>query len=139
MAKRALMQLPDLTWTRVQSLNKEIPVVFPVAALEEHGHDLPMFTDSLLLGEIMRWVAEPLRDRVIFSAQLYRPVPPHEHHFSQLASVTEDLFLSGKPPWPIERSLLTAGLLETSARPATHLTARVETPELAIPYGKEQN
>ncbi len=79
------------------------------------------------------------RDGRIFSAQLYRPPPPSEHHFSQLASVMEDFFQSGKPPWPLERSLLIAGLLETFGRAATHLSERVETPELAIAYEFPQN
>jgi len=34
--------------------------------LEQHGHHMPVFTDSLLLGEIMRRAKEPLKDRVLF-------------------------------------------------------------------------
>ena len=33
-----------------------MPVVIPVAALEQHGRHMPVFTDSLLLGEVMRRV-----------------------------------------------------------------------------------
>ena len=52
------MQLAELTWPAVQALNKDTPVVYPIAALEQHGHHLPLFTDSLLLGEIIRRTAE---------------------------------------------------------------------------------
>jgi len=74
------------------------------------------------------------RDGRIFSAQLYRPPPPAEHHFSQLAGVMEDFFRTGERPWPLERSLLTAGLLEAFGRPAPHLREQVETSQLGIAY-----
>ena len=78
--------------------------------------------------------AAKARDGRIFSAQLYRPPPPSEHHFSQLAGVMEDFFLTGQPPWSLQRSLLIAGLLEAFGRPAPHLREQVETPQLAIAY-----
>lgn len=52
------------------------------------------------------------RSGSILSAQLYRPPPPNEHHLSQLAAALEDFFRSGQRPWPLERNLLIAGLLE---------------------------
>jgi hypothetical protein len=74
------------------------------------------------------------RDGNIFSAQLFRPPPPAEHHFSRLAAVLEDLFRTGKPPWPVQRNLLIAGLLQTFSQPSARFAERVETPELAITY-----
>ena len=61
------MQLTDLNWPAIDALSKDTPVVFPVAALEQHGHHLPVFTDSLLLGEIIRRSAERLSNRVLFA------------------------------------------------------------------------
>src|SRR6476646_8868820 len=61
------MELKNLSWPAVHSLNKDTPVVFPIAALEQHGHHLPLFTDSLLLGEIIRRTAERVGDRVLFA------------------------------------------------------------------------
>ncbi len=61
------MRLTDLNWPAIEALNKDTPVVFPVAALEQHGRHLPLFTDSLLLGEIMRRAAERVGDRVLFA------------------------------------------------------------------------
>jgi creatinine amidohydrolase len=52
------MQLYEMTWPAVQSFPKSTPIVFPVAALEQHGHHMPLFTDSLLCGEIIRRVSE---------------------------------------------------------------------------------
>lgn len=48
------MQLANLTWPQIRQLPSSLPVVIPVAAIEQHGHHLPLVTDSLLLGEIVR-------------------------------------------------------------------------------------
>jgi len=48
------MDLTDLSWPAVDALPRTAPIVFPVAALEQHGRHMPVFTDSLLLGEVIR-------------------------------------------------------------------------------------
>lgn len=56
------MDLTDLKWNEVDSLSRDTPVVIPVAALEQHGRHMPVFTDSMLLGEVLRRVKEaPVR------------------------------------------------------------------------------
>src|SRR5256885_17169128 len=65
------MQLTDLNWPAVHDLSKHTPVVFPIAALEQHGRHMPLFTDSLLLGEVIRRVAERLADRVLFTPLMW--------------------------------------------------------------------
>jgi creatinine amidohydrolase len=72
------MQLTDLNWPAVQALSKDTPVIFPVAALEQHGGHLPLFTDSLLLGEIARRSAAQLRDRVLWAPLLW--LGNSDHH-----------------------------------------------------------
>ncbi|MCB1100595.1 MAG: creatininase family protein [Verrucomicrobiae bacterium] len=51
------MQLAEVTWPKVNALSRDVPVVIPIAAVEQHGHHLPLYTDSYLLGEIVRRVA----------------------------------------------------------------------------------
>jgi creatinine amidohydrolase len=60
------MQLTDMTWPAVDALDRNTPVVIPVAALEQHGHHLPLFTDSMLLGEVLRRASQPLHASVLF-------------------------------------------------------------------------
>ncbi|HKA05826.1 MAG TPA: creatininase family protein, partial [Gemmataceae bacterium] len=50
------MELLELSWPAVKALNRDTPVVIPIAALEQHGKHMPVFTDSLLLGEVLRRV-----------------------------------------------------------------------------------
>jgi len=51
------MFLADMTSPAVQALDRNIPIVIPIAALEQHGQHLPVYTDSLLLGEVVRRAA----------------------------------------------------------------------------------
>jgi hypothetical protein len=62
----------------------------------------------------------------VISAQLLRAPPPAEHHFSRLAAVVEEFFITRKRPWPIERSLLVAELLELFGKPASRTGNRVQ-------------
>jgi len=70
----------------------------------------------------------------ILSAQIYRPPAPAEHHFSRLAEVIEDFFRKRKVPWPLERNILLAGLLEVFRTHVAGTAARIDTPELQISY-----
>ena len=70
----------------------------------------------------------------VFSAQLFRAPPPLEQHYSLLAAAVEDFFETRKSPWPLERNLLIAGLLEAFRNPATRSDGAVATPDLQGAY-----
>ena len=72
------MNLTDLTWPAIAAMDKSTPVVFPIAALEQHGHHLPLFTDSLLCGEIVRRVSDRLGNQVLFAPLLW--LGNSDHH-----------------------------------------------------------
>jgi creatinine amidohydrolase len=59
------MELANLTWTDVDALNRDTPVIIPIAALEQHGHHLPVFTDSMLMTEIVRRAHESLKEQTL--------------------------------------------------------------------------
>ncbi|VTS03767.1 Creatininase OS=Chthoniobacter flavus Ellin428 GN=CfE428DRAFT_3738 PE=4 SV=1: Creatininase [Gemmata massiliana] len=62
------MELADLAWPAVAALPKTTPIIFPIAALEQHGKHMPVFTDSLLLGEVIRRVKlAPVAEKCLFS------------------------------------------------------------------------
>lgn len=60
------MQFAELTWPEIRSRAPDTPVVVPIAAVEQHGHHLPLATDSLLLAEVVRRVDERMRDQALF-------------------------------------------------------------------------
>ena len=87
------MQLSELTWPKVQALSKDTPVVIPVAALEQHGHHLPLFTDSMLLGEIVRRVSEKLSDRVLFAPLTWLGNSDHHLDFAGTLSAAPRVYI----------------------------------------------
>lgn len=76
--RKAFMHLLEMTWPQVAALPPQTPVVIPIAALEQHGRHLPLFTDSLLLSEVIRRAHESLADRVLFAPLMW--LGNSEHH-----------------------------------------------------------
>jgi creatinine amidohydrolase len=87
------MQLADLNWPAIEALHKDTPVVFPVAALEQHGRHMPLFTDSLLLGEIIRRTSERMSDRVLFAPLMWLGNSDHHLDFPGTLSAPPRTYL----------------------------------------------
>ena len=87
------MELTDLAWPAVSALSKDTPVVFPIAALEQHSHHLPVFTDSLLLGEVLRRAKEPFADRVLFAPLMWLGNSDHHLDFAGTLSAAPRTYL----------------------------------------------
>lgn len=54
------MQLCNLTWPEVEKLGREIVVLYPIAALEQHSRHLPLQTDTLLCAAVARGIEAEL-------------------------------------------------------------------------------
>ena len=87
------MQLFEMNWPQVAALSKDTPVVFPIAALEQHGRHMPVFTDSLLLGEVIRRVSERLADRVLFVPLMWLGNSDHHLDFAGTLSAAPRTYL----------------------------------------------
>jgi creatinine amidohydrolase len=87
------MNLSDLPWPRIQELAPDTPVVIPIAALEQHGHHLPVFTDSLLLGEIIRRVSIRLESKVLFAPLMWLGNSDHHLDFCGTLSAAPRTYL----------------------------------------------
>jgi hypothetical protein len=73
-----------------------------------------------------------------WSTQMYLPMPDGRttlaNFFSPLNHGMEQMFLTGKPTWPIERTLLTTGLTAAGMESLHNGQTRFETPHLGIKY-----
>jgi creatinine amidohydrolase len=88
------MELAELTWPAVAALAKTTPVVFPVAALEQHGRHLPVFTDSLLLGEVVRRVKlTPVAGKCLFAPLQWLGNSHHHLDFPGTLSASPRVYL----------------------------------------------
>jgi hypothetical protein len=68
------------------------------------------------------------------STLFYLPPNPNVVYSAALMSKVEEMFLTGKAPYPIERTLLTTGLVAAGMSSLASGQKRVETPHLAIRY-----
>ncbi len=68
------------------------------------------------------------------SALFYLPPNPNVAYSAELMSKVEQMFLSGSAPWPVERTLLTSGVLAAAMKSLGSGQKRIETPHLAVRY-----
>jgi hypothetical protein len=72
-----------------------------------------------------------------FSTQMYLPMPPARtslaNFFSPLVNNFEKMYLTGRPTYPVERTLLTTGLTAAGME-SLYRKQRYETPHLRISY-----
>jgi hypothetical protein len=111
----------------------------PVAYRYEHADGLKS-TMLLMSGlvEDFNFAAKIKGHSDIFSTQLYLPMPPARtslaNFFSPLVNNMERMFLTGKPPYPIERTLLTTGLTAAGVDSLHQGGKRLDTTHLNIAY-----
>jgi hypothetical protein len=109
----------------------------PVAYRYEHADGL--HCTMLLMGGLVRDFNFAARlDNGLFSTQMYLPMPDGRttlaNFFSPLVNNMEQMFLTGKAPYPVERTLLTTGLTAAGVESLHQGGARYETPHLAVRY-----
>ena len=72
------------------------------------------------------------------STQMYLPMPPARttlaNFFTPLVNNVEKMFLTGKPTYPVERTLLTTGLVAAGVDSLHQDQAPLDTPHLEIAY-----
>jgi hypothetical protein len=107
----------------------------PVAYRFEYNDGLraTMFLLNGLVGDFtfsarLKDKAEPL------STLFYLPPNPNVAYSAVLMSKVEEMFLTGKPPYPVERTLLTTGLVASAMRSLASDQVRIDTPHLAVRY-----
>jgi creatinine amidohydrolase len=102
------MRYGELRWTEIESLDKDrVVVVVPIASLEQHGHHLPLLTDTFLATAVAERVHERMPDRILLTPTLWLGASDHHLDFPGTISVSNSLYVEMIKS--ITRSLVRAG------------------------------
>src|SRR5262245_3769908 len=106
----------------------------PVAYMFEYidGAKATMLLMNGLVGDFT-FAARLKGDKELLTTLFYLPPNPNVVYSAALMSKAEEVFRTGKPPYPIERTLLTTGLVEAGVK-SLAAGKRLETPHLSIRY-----
>ncbi len=83
----------SLTSKALARLDRSIPVVLPVAAVEQHGPHLPLATDRLIAEHFCRELDRELPDRVLILPTVAVGCSQHHMDFPGTLSVSHDGFM----------------------------------------------
>jgi hypothetical protein len=109
----------------------------PVAYVYEHNDGLKA-TMILMSGLVRDFNFAARVDNGIFSTQMYLPMPDgrtmRANFFSPLVNNMAQMLRTGKPTYPVERTLLTTGLTAAGVDSLFAGQKKLDTPHLAIKY-----
>jgi len=78
--------------------------------------------------------AAAVRGHGIVSTQFFLPPTPNVTYSAVLDSKIEEMFLTGKAPYPVERTLIVSGMLESCLKSRKQGGVKIGTPHLAVKY-----
>lgn len=86
------MQLGERNWTEIEGLTSRVAVL-PLGSLEQHGHHLPLLTDTLIGAEIARRAEAELGDSALFLPALWVGASDHHLGFPGTVSLGNDVYV----------------------------------------------
>jgi creatinine amidohydrolase len=75
------MRLERLRWSEIEAAAAGRTFVVPLGSLEQHGHHLPLFTDSMIIGHIADRVEELRSDKIVMLPVQWLGHSPHHRRF----------------------------------------------------------
>ncbi|MEM8667860.1 MAG: creatininase family protein [Planctomycetota bacterium] len=87
------MDLAKLSSPEVDALSRETPIVIPIAALEQHGRHLPVFTDSMLVTEVVRRAHESMQSKILVLPVMWYGNSHHHMDFAGTTSAEPGVYL----------------------------------------------
>ncbi|MEX0936489.1 MAG: creatininase family protein [Pirellulales bacterium] len=88
------MRYGELRWPDIQQMDKQRAVVVcPLASLEQHGHHLPLLTDTLLVTGVAERVHQRLSEQVLLTPTLWLGASDHHLDFPGTVSVRNTIYV----------------------------------------------
>lgn len=82
----------ELAWTDIVKHSQKV-LVMPLGSLEQHGHHLPLLTDSMIGAEIVRRAEIELGDEALFLPMLWVGCSHHHRSFPGTISLSRDVYV----------------------------------------------
>jgi creatinine amidohydrolase len=79
------MEYGEHNWKQIPEISRRVAVV-PLGSMEQHGHHLPLLTDSMIGTEIVRRAAETLGETAVFLPMVW--FGASDHHQAYPGTVT---------------------------------------------------
>jgi creatinine amidohydrolase len=88
------MILQDMSWNQVRDIKnkEEVLVVVPTGAFEQHSYHLPLFTDSLIAGDLGAHFEKAHPEEVVLTPVIWLGYSPHHLAFPGTISVSHGTF-----------------------------------------------
>lgn len=86
------MQIGERSWTEIKDLTNRV-VVLPLGSLEQHGHHLPLLTDTMIGTEIARRAEAELGETALFLPTLWVGASHHHRTFPGTVSLGNDVYV----------------------------------------------
>jgi hypothetical protein len=138
--------LLDAALTRVPA-HAQVDIRTATAKAADAGLFLIEYRDGFQAAVVMPngWIHEGDSGGFTFAGRLQgadKPVSTHFYlqqpdpfaHFAYLVKAIDSMMQTGQPPYPVERTLLTTGILDAVMTSKAEKHRRIETPHLAIEY-----
>ena len=116
----------------------------PAGTIEEHCENPVLFLIEyvdgtrgavlMLNGYIESFAYAARIDDEIVATEFYLQKGLSHAHFSYLSLNVEEMFVTGVPTYPVQRTLLTTGVLEAALESRHHGHVRTATPHLDVTY-----
>lgn len=87
------MNWDQLTSQEINALDRNIPVILPVAATEQHGAHLPLATDRMIAEYFCQQLQEDIPDKVLILPIMGVGCSEHHLDFTGSLTLTHDTFL----------------------------------------------
>ncbi|NLF02211.1 MAG: creatininase family protein [Anaerolineales bacterium] len=85
------MQYGERRWVETHDMADKV-VVLPLGSLEQHGHHLPMLTDSLICAEIIRRAEAQLGGLALFLPLVWTGASEHHNRFAGTVSISQETY-----------------------------------------------
>lgn len=97
----------ERSWPLIEAASKELPVVIPLGACEQHGRHLPVFVDSLQVSAIAERVDQCMGDKIMTTPTLWLGSSHHHLDFPGTISLRPSLY--SQMIQEVARSVMAAG------------------------------